>query len=855
MSSPTTAVNTAPAALDLQAVGLYTILLHKVAKEAVDVGKAPADGVLILAAYREGEMPINRHFAIGDVDGMTWAAIELGVSRNVYAPLCIMHPADLTSNGKGRESDVAAVLGLCVDGDSDHGHDAPQPPVPANLTIESSSKNLQHFILLSEALPVDEAKQFGRALKRATKADSADDMCHVWRVPGTLNFPGKSKLVRGRSPHPQSVRIVGGVRGVNFTARTDLATLRTALAEHWQDAPAFDPNAPRAPQGEYQNDAEKVRELLQKAKANGYYDLAGDHDTARLRYTRTAKALSYDLGDAAGFLIFRDIVCWRGDRPDQGRAVDAQEAAYRWWDCSRPPKRGKPLTLGSIKGDLEKVFGWPQREMVTERTKSAQEMFAGMVAPDAAGPTPEPTPAPATTIDDFIAFLPSHDYVFVPTGAHWPKESLNATVPPQLLRDANGAPVFDPKTGKPKYLGPAAWLDKFNAVHAESWAPGCPAILENTLVNEGGFEHAPGRRTFNLYRPSLIVPREGDPKPWIEHLDRIFLPEDAAHIIGWAAHRVQRPQDKVNHAIVLGGPPGGGKDTCLEPIVAAVGASNFASIRVKEINGNFNPYARSVILRINEVHDLGDSGFNRFELYEALKIYQAAPPATLRINSKHRQEYYIPNVSAAVMTSNHKHGGMFLPGDDRRHYVAWMKTENPNFEPGYFDKLYAWFANGGNEIVAHYLMHFDYASAGFDPKAPPRKTAAFWEIVGANVTPEAAQMQDTLDRLRENGELPDVITLGDLRNAAAVDADFTSWLEDRRYRQHIPHRLSDCGYSPVRSTTKDGAWVIAGKRQPVYARKELPNPLAAAAELVRKRTPAPAQTTPRVDAPPMPPAS
>jgi hypothetical protein len=52
--------------------------------------------------------------------------------------------------------------------------------------------------------------------------------------------------------------------------------------------------------------------------------------------------------------------------------------------------------------------------------------------------------------------------------------------------------------------------------------------------------------------------------------------------------------------------------------------------------------------------------------------------------------------------------------------------------------------------------------------------------------------------------------------------DFGKWLDDRKNSRQIPHRMSECGYIPVRnSAAKDGQWRICGKRQTVYAKAEL----------------------------------
>ena len=68
-----------------------------------------------------------------------------------------------------------------------------------------------------------------------------------------------------------------------------------------------------------------------------------------------------------------------------------------------------------------------------------------------------------------------------------------------------------------------------------------------------------GVSILNLYRPPTLVPVAGPVEPWLNHIRRIY-PTDADHIVKWLAHRVQKPYEKVNHALVLGGGQGIGKD-------------------------------------------------------------------------------------------------------------------------------------------------------------------------------------------------------------------------------------------------------------------------------------------------------
>src|SRR5205814_3802730 len=150
---------------------------------------------------------------------------------------------------------------------------------------------------------------------------------------------------------------------------------------------------------------------------------------------------------------------------------------------------------------------------------------------------------------------------------------------------------------------------------------------------------------------------------------------------------------KINHALVLGGKPGIGKDTLLEPVKIAIGPWNFADISPSHLLGRFNGFVKSVILRISEARDLGD--VDRYAFYERSKVYLAAPPDVLRVDEKNIREYAVWNVTGVIITSNHRTDSLYLPADDRRHYVAWTSLVNTDFTPEYWTRLYGWYATGG----------------------------------------------------------------------------------------------------------------------------------------------------------------
>jgi hypothetical protein len=415
-------------------------------------------------------------------------------------------------------------------------------------------------------------------------------------------------------------------------------------------------------------------------------------------------------------------------------------------------------------------------------------------------------------LDDFRAYMPDHAYLFAPTRELWPAASVDARLPPMPLVDEDGRPILN-ANGVAKTIKASLWLDQHQPVEQMTWSPGDPILIRDRLVAEGGWLDRPGCTCFNQYRgPTLRLGRARDADPWIDHVQLLY-PNDAAHLFDWLAHRVQRPHEKINHALVVGGAPGIGKDTILEPVAAAIGPWNLGDISAPALLAPFNGYLKSVILRVSEARDLGD--VNRYAFYERSKIYTASPPDVLRVNEKHLREYPIRNVCGLVITTNHKTNGLYLPADDRRHYVAWSDFTASDLPNTYFVELYRWFAAGGEAHVAAWLHARSLAT--FNPKAPPLKTAAFWAIVDASRSPEDTEMANAISGLGD----PDALTVDMLADPPTPD-DFRAWLKDRRIRPRIPHRLEACGYVTVRNPEpKDGLWVVARRRCVIYARTEL----------------------------------
>jgi hypothetical protein len=447
------------------------------------------------------------------------------------------------------------------------------------------------------------------------------------------------------------------------------------------------------------------------------------------------------------------------------------------------------------------------------------EDFAGTFGEMPDQPATPTSTGPKHTLADFRAYAPGRMCIYMPCKEPWPNASVDARLPPQPMLDETGTPVRNGK-GKVIMITASRWLEQNQSVEQMTWAPGLPELIEGRLVVDGGWIARPGATCLNLYRPPPM--QLGDARKaqrWVDHFRKVY-PDDADHAIAWLAQRVQHPEIKINHALVLGGAPGIGKDTLLEAVKQTVGPWNFHEVTPTQLISRNNSFLRSVIVRLNEARDMGESGrVDRFGLYDHCKILLAAPPDVLRINEKYLREYYIFNCLGMVITTNHR-DALYLPSEDRRHYVSWSNIQPEQFSARYWNEFWYWYQAGGFGHVAVYLHEYDLS--GFDPKAPPAKTDAFGAMVDVNRGSEEAELADAIDDLSN----PDALTILQLV-AVAPGLD---WLTDHKARAAMSHRLARCGYVRHRNPdAEDGLWKINKRRQTIYVKAALQGAAQAAA--------------------------
>jgi hypothetical protein len=627
--------------------------------------------------------------------------------------------------------------------------------------IVSSGHGLQPYWLLSEPIEDRERIEVARKkLQALTASDAVHDAARIMRLPGTHN----SKL--------------GDWCEVEVVSYRPEYRYTPEALEDWLDrAPII---IPRKPEPEQEQQANGHAHNGHQFHNDGPADVERIHDA--LRYIpahdrevwyKIGMALKDEMGDS-GFGIWDE---WSRS----SNKYDAKDQQAKWKSFKR-----EGVGIGTL-FEYAKQYGWDSRQNKSGRANGF----------DAGTPKREKQ----LSLEDFFCYMAMPNaYIFRPTREIWPASSVNARI----------API---PTGKEdEEITASRWLGCNRPVEQLTWAPGLPELIQDRIISDGGWINRPGSDCYNQYRgPTIELGNAAEAGPWLEHTKTVF-PDDADHLVKWFAHRVQKPGDKINHALVLGGLQGIGKDTILEPVKRAIGPWNWAEVSPQAIQRRFNAYLKSVVLRISEARDLGD--INRYQFYDHMKSYTAAPPDVLRVDEKHIREHSVLNCTGIIITTNHKSDGIFLPQDDRRHYVAWSERSRTDFSEGYWRELWGWYNKGGFGHVAAYLAKFDLSS--FDPKQPPPKTDAFWSIVHANQAPEEAELMDLIDRLGN----PDALTPSQLH--ARADLELQIWLGDRKNRRALPHRLESCGYSSVPNPdAKDTLWKAFGSRQTVYAKSTM----------------------------------
>ncbi len=248
----------------------------------------------------------------------------------------------------------------------------------------------------------------------------------------------------------------------------------------------------------------------------------------------------------------------------------------------------------------------------------------------------------------------------------------------------------------------------------------------------------------NRWRDARPTPKAGDVSPWLAHVERMVPePFEREHLLNALAHKVQFPTHKINHAILMGGNHGSGKDTLFAPFFWAIGGeakANCSLVKNEDLNSQWGYALECEVMEIAELRQA--EAKDRRALENTLKPIIAAPPELLMVNRKGMHPYMALNRVFVIAFSNER-VAISLPSEDRRWFVLWCAA--PKLPEAQAVSLWNWYQHrGGFEAVAHYLHTRDVSA--WNPSAPPPMTEAKLIMVEHGMSTAESFLVDQMTR-------------------------------------------------------------------------------------------------------------
>jgi hypothetical protein len=403
-------------------------------------------------------------------------------------------------------------------------------------------------------------------------------------------------------------------------------------------------------------------------------------------------------------------------------------------------------------------------------------------------------------IGHFVYYGAGNNYIYRPTGSYWIATAV----------DVASSPINEDG----KIIKASTWLQNNQLVTSITRTPfvECDYLKGFDCLN-GEIIDVEGAALYNTYRPATI--ELGDAKyaqPFVDHIFKVFNKTgDADQFLDYMAHRVQKPWEKPRFALLIAGGQGVGKDTAIEFCCPALGVWNVANIDPSALESNFNEYAASTLIRINEAANLHE--MTKWAFNEQTKVLIAGSPDFCPINPKYGQKYNVKMYCGVIITTNHLTSGIYIPADDRRYDVIEaatlqeMSLHDDGMRREYFSNLWGWFLTGGENHIAAYLHERDISK--FSASNGQRKTDAHQAVVAAGMTGDY-WLSDILDELGNPiGVRSDIII------ARAV----AGGEKEMDVRRKLSNTIGRFGYKVhQRPTAKNNRWKIEGKPVMVYVK-------------------------------------
>jgi len=566
---------------------------------------------------------------------------------------------------------------LAVD---DVGTKSKIPPLPPTWIIETSPGNYQWAWVLSEQVPVGVANAAERAFAEAGYTDGgAINAVRNWRIPGSVNIkPGRNRFASVLTEfHPErefTVEQICAALGVT-PAAADTATVRRVDLD---DDGTDDVLAWLSESGH----------LTARGNSAGWWGVVcpnnAAHTTGEIegRYMPVNRAYTclheHCLEwDSVAFLTW---VAEQGG-PSHAPGLRSELLAPVMQAALAKLKPGDLFSASTEAGAM--IAAVERKELGRVEKAAWYARFAYVQDDESYFDMADRREVGRTTFNALFRHIPCYS---IHTNANNAARRVEASICYDENRQAMGAP----------------------ALVGITYSAG-----DDVLVTRDGDVYG------NRWRDARQPAGAGDVSMWLDHCAALIPVEaERDHIFDVMACKYQRPNIKINHAVLHGGDEGCGKDTLWAPLLWAVCGPSLRNRGILDndtLGSQWGYQLEAEIIILNELKE--PDARERRALANKLKPIIAAPPEMIPINRKGLHPYQMVNRCFVLAFSNDP-VPISLASQDRRWFCVWSSA--PRMTPAAAERIWQWYKAGGFAAVAGWLARRDVSR--FNPSAAPAMT-------------------------------------------------------------------------------------------------------------------------------------
>jgi hypothetical protein len=416
----------------------------------------------------------------------------------------------------------------------------------------------------------------------------------------------------------------------------------------------------------------------------------------------------------------------------RARAAGVEKSRYHWWIVKQLDEA--KAELGKVtEGDRNKAL-LRVASRLSRHVAAAGEnwtFYAGELAQVARQIGLDEHEIPTTLasawrygVDDSTRWIRlAQEWIYVSGTDRFRHVATNEVLTQQAFRTQFGSLNPDPDVSITAFLTHYDFIEKVQNV---AYDPPRPF---------GIFEHN-GLKWLNVYRPSAVVPVEGDATPFKEFIEYLVPDEfERSHLLKMFAQLVQRPGEKLGHALILGSKEQGvGKSTLIQILFELLGPHNCRKASSEDLESQFNGYIENTLLVLVEEINLGAGGRKTYN-----KLKDLITGSTVPMRRLYQDARDIQNLANFVFLTNLDRP-ILMEGADRRYFVV-NSPAGPR-DPDYYIEFNTWWrANLG--VIRHYLEQIDLTE--FNPLAPPPMTTAKAKLIKSSETPVVQELREMLE--------------------------------------------------------------------------------------------------------------